>query len=173
MNVRACATPAESFLSVDRVAHADFRDAYRAPVSRPDINVADIFYGIFSHRPAWMNAILIARNTAASAIGLEAPTIAEVRKPQRKTHHVIGEKIGLWPLFHLDERELVAGRDNSHMDFRLSILGVGDDEGAGVVVSTVCWVKNRFGRRYLSTIIPFHKAGVQMLIASAVAAGRI
>lgn len=173
MSVSACATPAESLLSTGRVARADFRDAWRAPISQPDLSTSDIYYGIFSHRPAWMNAILIARNAAASVIGLEAPTASEVLTPERRPHHVVGEKIGLWPLFHLDEHELVAGRNNTHMDFRVSVLKVAVGKDVDVVVSTVCWVKNRFGRRYLSTIIPFHTWGLRKLIAEAVSARRI
>jgi len=68
---------------------------------------------------------------------------------------------------------LVAGRDNKHMDFRLSIMKVRDSNGPSVVVSTVCLVHNRFGRYYLSSITPFHKFGLRKLMANAVAAERL
>ena len=60
--------------------------------------------------------------------------------------YAVGEKIGPWPIFFLGAEELVAGRDNKHMDFRLSIMKVRDDSGPSVVVSTLCTVHNAFGR---------------------------
>ena len=50
------------------------------------------------------------------------------------------------PIFFLGPDELVAGRDNKHMDFRLSIMKVRDRDGPSVVVSTLSMVHNRFGR---------------------------
>ena len=85
----------------------------------------------------------------------------------------MGEKIGPWPIFFLGPDELIAGRDNKHMDFRLSIMRVRDHNCSSVVVSTLCMVHNRFGRYYLSSITPFHKFGLRKLMASALAAQRL
>jgi hypothetical protein len=57
----------------------------------------------------------------------------------------VGQKICPWPIFFLGPDELIAGRDNKHMDFRLSIMKVRDGNGPSVVVSTQCMVHNRFG----------------------------
>ena len=134
MTVVDCDVPAGSALGKDLIERADYRDAYRVPLRRPDLPVIDIFFGIFAHRPAWMSGMLIARNKAA---------------------------------------RLVAGRDNKHMDFRLSIKKVRDDGSPSVVVSTLCMVHNAFGRLYLAAVIPFHKFGLRQLMARAVAAQRL
>ena len=65
--------PCHSALGKDLIEHADFRDAYRAPLSRSDLDVVDIFFGIFAQRPGWMNLMLIARNKVAALAGLEVP----------------------------------------------------------------------------------------------------
>ena len=57
--------PRHSALGKALIERADFRDAYRAPLSRSDLDVVDIFFGIFGHRPGWMNLMLIARNKVA------------------------------------------------------------------------------------------------------------
>src|SRR5262249_8634942 len=75
--------------------------------------------------------------------------------------------------FFLGSDELVAGRDNKHMDFRLSVMKVDDGAGPSVVVSTLCMVHNQFGQHYLSAIIPVHKFGVRRLMANALAAHRL
>ena len=94
-------------------------------------------------------------------------------KPQVRDSYRVGDKIGPWPVFFVGEGELIAGRDNGHMDFCLSVLKVRKGDAADVVVSTVCAVHNVFGRIYLFLIVPFHRAGVQRLLARAVQAGRL
>ena len=42
-----------------------------------------------------------------------------------------------------------------------------------VVVSTICSVHNLSGKIYLFFIVPFHRTGVQSLLANAVAAKRL
>jgi len=82
----------------------------------------------------------------------------------------VGDKIGPWPIFAITDRELIAGRDNGRMDFRLSILKSAD--GARVAVSIICNVHNLFGRLYLGAITPFHRAGVCALMTRALASER-
>jgi uncharacterized protein DUF2867 len=89
-----------------------------------------------------MNLMLIARNKVAALAGLEVPTTLEITNMEKRDRYFVGEKIGPWPIFFLSSDELVAGRDNKHMDFRLSIMKVHDD-GPSVVVSTLRMVHNK------------------------------
>jgi hypothetical protein len=93
--------------------------------------------------------------------------------PQIKRCYKVGDKIGPWPIFGLTEDELVAGRDNKHLDFRLSVLRETNGGSESAVISTVCTTHNAFGKLYLFFIVPFHKWGVQRLISRAMAAGRL
>ena len=172
MSVVECDVPRQSALGKDLIERADFRDAYRAPLSRPDLSVVDIFFGIFAQRPGWMNLLLIARNKVAGLAGLEVPTTLEIIRMERRDCYLVGEKIGPWRIFFLGSDELVAGRDNKHMDFRLSIMKIQDDSPC-VIVSTLCMVHNRFGQYYLSAITPFHKVGLRSLMANAIDARRL
>ena len=168
-----CELPAGGALDADFVACADFCDSYRVPLRRRELDVIDIFFAVFAHRPAWMTALLIARNQAAALAGLETPRTSDVVKMARRSHYAVGELIGPWPIFFLGPDELVAGRDNKHMDFRLSVRRVGNAGGPSAVVSTLCKVNNEMGRYYLAAVIPFHKFGVRSLMARAVAAQRL
>ena len=120
-----------------------------------------------------MTLLLVARNKVALFAGLDAPTASEILHVEIKDRYVVGEKIGVWPIFSLNEDEVVAGRNNKHMDFRLSVLKVADGDGPSVVVSTICTVHNLFGKIYLFFIVPFHKYGIRKLMANALAARRI
>src|SRR5258708_35267504 len=120
-----------------------------------------------------MNLMLTARNKAAALAGLEVPTTSEIMNMEKRDRYFVGEKIGPWPIFFLGSDELVAGRDNKHMDFRLSIMKVHDGIRPSVVVSTLCIVHNKFGQYYLRSIIPFHKFRLRRLMVSALAAQRL
>ena len=171
--VTKCDIPAVSALERDAVERAWFRDSYKVALSGAQSSVTDNFFAIFGHRPAWMNRLLILRNRFAKLCGLDVATDAQVTDTGVADHYAIGDTIGPWPIFALSETELIAGRNNGHLDFRLSILRVPDGKTGSVIVSTVCTVHNLFGKIYLFFIVPFHKWGVQKLIANAAAAGRL
>ena len=173
MTVTPCDLPKSSVLKRDWVEQAHFRDAYRTPLSDRDAGLPDVFQAVFGHHPAWMRGLLIARNGLARHLGLAAPTVSEILRPNVQHDYAVGDTIGVWPIFALTQTELVAGRDNSHLDFRVSVLKEIQGEAATVVISTVCDVHNTFGRAYLWVIVPFHRWGVQHLMKQAVRAGRL
>jgi len=173
MPIAECDIPSSSVLDRRVIETAYFRDSYHAPLSCRDASVTDIFLAIFAYHPWWMKVILMVRNKIASFFGLDASTASEMMSPVFRSSYAVGEKIGVWPIFFLSDTELVAGRDNKHLDFRLSVLKVSDGETAGVVISTICTVHNTFGKVYLFFIVPFHKWGVKRLISSALLAKRL
>ncbi len=105
--------------------------------------------------------------------GLDAPTPSETIKVMPKSHYTVGDRIGLWPIFALTENEHIAGRDNKHLDFRLSLLRECHEGELSVVVSTICNVHIMAGKVYLLFIVPFHKWGLRSLIARSMASGRL
>lgn len=173
MQVTECDVPLASVLGRDLIRAAYFHDSYRVPLLRPGLSIVDIFFALFGHTPFWMKALLIIRNAVARRFGLEAPTAAEIMSPEMKATYAVGEKIGPWPIFSIGDREIVAGRNNKHLDFRLSVLRVTEGGAESVAVSTVCSVHNLFGKIYLFFIVPFHRHGVRALMSRAVAAKRL
>ena len=101
MSVVECDVPRQSALGKDLIERADFRDAYRAPLSRSDLDVVDIFFGIFAQRPGWMNLMLVARNKVVGLAGLEVPTTLEIMNMEKRDRYFVGEKIGPWSIFFL------------------------------------------------------------------------
>ena len=173
MKVVECDVPSASKLDRDAIERAWFRDSYRVPLSRLDMGIVDVFFGIFAHHPWWMKALLIIRNKLASVAGLDAPTTSELLHVRIKDRYVVGEKIGVWPIYWISENEIIAGRNNKHMDFRLSVLRVSDADGTNIIVSTICTVHNLSGKIYLFFVVPFHRFGIRGLLGSALAARRL
>jgi hypothetical protein len=168
-----CAVPLSSALQPRLVASAYFCDAYRAPLSAPPASVVDIFFSIFGHHPRWIKLALLLRNRAAKWCGLSVAADADILQPRRLTSYKTGDTIGPWPIFSITDNELIAGRNNGHLDFRLSILRELEAQHPTVVVSTICVTHNLFGKAYLFIIIPFHRWGVKYIIANALRAGRL
>jgi hypothetical protein len=173
MRVIECDVPTGSGLSLDLIRSAYFHDSYRVPLARRELTIVEILFALFGHTPRWMKVMLIVRNAIARWCGLEAPTVAEILKPAVRASYDVGDKIGPWPIFFIDDNEIVAGRDNKHLDFRLSLLRATDGDGESVVLSTICSVHNLAGKIYLFFIVPFHRTGVRSLLANAVAARRL
>jgi hypothetical protein len=173
MHVIECDVPSTSALSRELIANADFHDCYRAPLVRPELGIIDIFFALFGHTPLWMKLLLIARNAAAGLAGLEVSTVGEIMKPTVRREYCVGEKIGPWPIFFIGDHEIIAGRNNKHMDFRLSVLKAIDGDAVSVAVSTVCTVHKFFGKIYLFFVVPFHRNGVRSLMSNAVMAKRL
>ncbi len=168
-----CDVPLASALQPRLVATAYFCDAYRAPLTPPPAGVVEIFFIIFGHHPQWIKHVLVLRNRLAKRCGLSVPTKADIMMPVRRQTYEVGDTIGPWPIFSVTDDELIAGRDNGHLDFRLSILRELTGASPCVVVSTVCIVHNWFGKVYLFFIVPFHRWGVKHIISRALRAGRL
>lgn len=168
-----CALPLRSALDPQLLAAAWFHDSYRTALRRRDASAAEIFQAVFGHSPLWVKWVLVVRNRIASWCGLDAPTVAEIMQPRFKSAYAVGDKIGPWPIFALSDTELVAGRNNKHLDFRVSVLRESEGAHARAVVTTICVVHNVVGKVYLFFVIPFHRWGVRHLILRAVAAGRL
>lgn len=173
MKVVECEVPTASLLARDVVNAAYFRDSYRAALSQPDASVVDLFIGVFGHHPAWLKRVLIARNRIASLSGLDVAADIEIMSLVAERSYQVGDTIGPWPIFAISDTELIAGRDNGHLDFRLSVLKETANSATNVVISTICTVHNRYGKVYLFFIVPFHRWGVRWLMERAIDAGRL
>jgi Protein of unknown function (DUF2867) len=173
MNVTKCEIPSASVLDLDAIKNAQFHDCYRVRLARLDLGIVDIFFAVFGYRPLWIKLLLVVRNVVARRTGLETPTVAEIMSPEIRACYRVGDKIGPWPIFSIGDSEIIAGRNNRHLDFRLSVLKHIDGDRGSVFVSTVCNVHNIYGKIYLWFIAPFHRSGMRLLMSNAVAAKRL
>jgi hypothetical protein len=164
--------PPETAIDPNMVASAWFSDCYQAALTQPALSVTDLFEAVLGHSPRWLKALLILRNRIAARAGLTVAPDALIQRFDRRPTYAVGETIGPWPIYHLSDTELIAGRDNGHLDFRLSVLKR-EVAQPTVTISTVCRVHNVYGKLYLLFIIPFHRWGMRKLMQRAVSAGRL
>jgi Protein of unknown function (DUF2867) len=165
--------PSQSLLDPVSVKTAYFADSYRIALSDGAMPMPAIFFAIFGHHPLWIKILLLIRNRIAAMSGLDVASDELILRPAQKAQYKSGDTIGPWPIYTLMEHELIAGRDNAHLDFRLSVIKSALDGRNVVTVSTICNVHNIYGKLYLCVIVPFHKWGLRRLLAAAVRSGRL
>jgi len=173
MQVVECEIPSGSALSADLIRNSYFHDSYRAPLARPELGIVDIYSAILGHVPLTLKLLLIVRNAVVRPFGLKAPMAREVLRGGFKTGRAVGDTIGRWRIYFINDDEIIAGSDDKHQDFRVSVLRVRCTETTSVVLTTICTVHNSFGKIYLFFILPIHRYGVRKLMANAIAAKRL
>ncbi|MGK5010176.1 DUF2867 domain-containing protein [Janthinobacterium sp. MDB2-8] len=118
---------------------------------------------LLGSQPDWAQSLMVLRDVIVARFGIKTARQMEA-KP--------GERIGIFRIYARSADEIIVGEDDSHLDFRLSVLR---NRGAGrhgsVTVSSVVHCHNRVGRAYILLIRPFHKLIVQRSLARAVRGG--
>ena len=173
MSITECDIPSRSALSGDLIRNAYFHDSFRAPLTRPELGILDIYAAILGHAPLLLKLLLIVRNAIVRPFGLKAPAAADIMRGEFKTGHAVGDSIGRWRIFFISDDEIIAGGDDKHQDFRVSVFRERGAGTASVVVTTICTVHNAFGKIYLFFVVPFHRYGVRKLMSNALAAQRL
>ncbi len=157
--------PVESIYK-KHISKIDFHDTFSVSLATADMPIEEIFLAVFSHTPAWIENLLKLRNAIVGVFGLKTEgndqevTIENVR---------IGESRGLFKIYDITDQEVIAGEDDKHLNFRVSVLKQNDK----LFTSTFVQYNNLFGKMYMTIIMPFHKLIVKAMLRSAVRNKRI
>jgi hypothetical protein len=173
VDVTECEIPSGSALSRELIEKAYFHDSYRAPLTRPELPIVDIYAAILGHTPLMLKLLLVVRNAIVRPFGLKAPAAADIMRGGFKTGRAVGDTIGRWRIFFISDDEIIAGADDKHQDFRVSVLRLRGAATASVVMTTICTVHNSFGKIYLFFVVPVHRYGVRKLMSNAVVGERL
>jgi len=117
---------------------------------------------MFANQPAWIGMLMRVRDAIVTAFGLKTGKhLATLATSARL------ERVGIFKIYSRNETEIVVGEDDSHLDFRVSVLCA----NAELTVSTVVHCHNRLGRIYLLLIAPFHRLVVKASLRRAATIG--
>jgi len=134
----------------------DYTDTFKMKVENQNISIESIYIDMFSTMPKWINQLMFLRNKIVGVFGLKVESLMSKKVTTLK----VGEKIGMFTTYAISENEVIAGEDDKHLNFRVSILRVDEN----VIVSTFVKYNNLFGKIYMSLIIPFHKMIVKAMM---------
>ncbi|MET4292972.1 hypothetical protein ABIB06_003641 [Bradyrhizobium sp. LB8.2] len=127
---------------------AQFIDAFRVATGKQQLDAREACTRMVLHGPRWIDALVRLRNVLVAPFGL---------KTSGEGAPAPGGLIGLFPVLSETPDRLVAGFDDSHLDFRIVVDVAGDAAGQGVTLTTLVRTNNLLGRAYLTLITPFHK----------------
>ncbi len=146
------------------ITRIDYEDTFAVALKNKDITIEDVYLNVFAHSPRWVNNLLKLRNTIVKLFGIKT-NVGEMKKESLK----IGEKTGIFKIYAIYDNEIIAGEDEKHLDFRISVL---KNEGI-LTISTLVQYNNWFGRLYFFIVKPFHKVVAKSMMKSAVDNNRI
>jgi hypothetical protein len=124
---------------------------------------------IFANQPAWIGKLTHLRDLIVARFGLKT-----ARHLAALAHDAKAGRLGIFKVYHTGDTEVVVGEDDTHLDFRVSILcsgGTAVDSGRELTVSTVVHCHNLLGRVYLFVIAPFHRMVVKASLRRAAQIG--
>ena len=151
MIVHAIAPDAQA---AQNLAGAQFADAFRVAVATETLTARQAAERMLRNPPRWIARLIRLRNRIVAPFGLlTAPRAADP-----------ADRIGIFPVLSDTPSRLVAGFDDSHLDFRLIVDVAPDGAGCRVTATTVVRTHNLLGRTYLATILPFHRIVVRSLL---------
>lgn len=134
-DVREVDLPLESQLH-PRIATGDFVDCYRVASQLSPRQAAQVITDF----PGWARFLLAIRRFVTTPFGLS------------NDGPVADDKVGIFPVESESDQELIAGFNDRHLDFRVSVMSLNSE----VFLGTWVHPHNLGGRIYLNTILPFH-----------------
>lgn len=155
MNVKAI-TPEVEPLTL--LVGAQFIDAYRVAINGTSLDARSAAECLFERQPPWVEALLVLRNILVTPFGL---------KTSGESEPAPCGIIGLFPVLSETRDRLVAGFNDSHLDFRVVVDVAPCDLGQQITATTLVLTHNLLGRLYLAIILPFHRLIVRGMLQRA------
>ena len=152
-------------------ASTDLADAYaiRLP-AHASSDPEQLARLILSNQAPWVGQLMRMRDAIVGRLGIKT-----AQQLQNAPDAAVGGRIYMFKIYAKTAHEVVLGEDDSHLDFRLSVLHEPATTAAGstprLIVSTVVHCHNRLGRAYIALIAPFHRAVVQSALRRAARSG--
>ncbi|MGY3237101.1 hypothetical protein ACVWZ4_002235 [Bradyrhizobium sp. USDA 4472] len=138
------------------LAGAQFIDAFRVDIGKAAVNAREACTRMVLNGPRWVDALVRLRNVLVTPFGL---------KTSGEGAPAPGGVIGLFPVLSETPERLIAGFDDSHLDFRIVVDVAGNAASRQVTLTTLVKTNNLLGRIYLALITPFHKLVARGMMA--------
>jgi hypothetical protein len=132
---------------------AQFADAFGLDIDGRALDARHAAQRMMGRSPRWVEALLTLRNLLVAPFGLKTSGDGVAR-----------DMIGMFPVISETPDRLVAGFDDSHLDFRVVIDVATSGAGQQVTATTLVRTNNWLGRTYLAIILPFHRLIVPTML---------
>lgn len=138
-----------------------YSDSFAIPLQRTDIESWELIAAFFQSAPSWVDGLFVFRNRIVEHLGLKT---GRYNSRDFDPPYQVGQRIGLFRVIDLTDREVIMGEDDTHLDFRTSLLLIPTNTGSQLVVSTLVKTKNTLGVTYFSFVKHFHRLIVPIMV---------
>ena len=140
----------------------DYVDCFEVKINNPSVDISKVMLAFFKASPKWVDILFKIRNKIVTLFGLKSEVldIDNITLPFK-----IGDKVGFFKVFEVYDNEIVVGEDDTHLNFRVSIL-LNKNKDNLLSVKTVVTFNNFFGKLYFLLIRPFHIIIVRTIISN-------
>lgn len=137
------------------LAGAQFVDAYSIAVDGGALDARQAADRMITRQPRWAKTLLALRNILVTPFGLKTSGAGGTAPRQM---------IGIFPVVNETPDRLVAGFNDSHLDFRFVVDVTTSGDRQEVTATTLVLTHNWLGRSYLALILPFHRLIVRAML---------
>jgi len=138
------------------LAGAQFADAFGLDIGGRTLDARRAAERMMGRAPRWIDALLTLRNILVAPFGLKTSGAGAIAAPR--------DMIGIFPVISQTPGRLVAGFNDSHLDFRVVVDVAIHGDGQQITATTLVKTHNRLGRTYLAIILPFHRLVVRAML---------
>jgi len=138
------------------LAGAQFADAFGLDIGGRTLDARQAAERMMGRAPRWIDALLTLRNILVAPFGLKTSGAGATVASR--------DMIGIFPVISQTPDRLVAGFNDSHLDFRVVVDVATRGDGQQITATTLVKTHNRLGRTYLAIILPFHRLVVRAML---------
>ena len=165
--ITTIAVPISSDIST-QLHGADFFDCYEMPLAHAGRSALEIYLGVISKTPAWIDFLMATRNRVVRLFGLKnLGALGELKKTKAASEYRVGDRIGIFSLLSLTDNEIIMGDADKHLEVKVSICKLAEDGKESIATTTVVHIHNLLGRVYMFFVVPFHKRIVPAILRRA------
>lgn len=154
--------PKESVLKNEEGIY-DYIDSFQSEISEKRkiglTELGELFFAGSS--PRWVEALMGLRNKIVKVFGLK--TSDDISDSDNWGCDK-GDRLGLFDVFDRTENELILGKNDKHLDFKVSLLfyhQTDDSKQKIIALTTLVKYNNCFGKLYFFPVQFFHRLIVQ------------
>jgi hypothetical protein len=157
--------PADSAV-VGMKPDADYWDAYEVTVAGEPPSALHAYLAMTARTPKWIDALMGIRNAAVRLLGLkDVGRLGGVPPPAAAASLRPGDRVGIFTIRSVCDREAVLEIIDSHLDVVLSVYKQGGSP-TRLTASTLVFYHNRIGRLYMVPVAPMHRIVVRSILGN-------
>jgi len=137
---------------------ADFFDSYEMPLAHDGRSALDIYLKIVAKTPSWINFLMAIRNRIVAVLGLKnLGHLGGLNPVKESSAYRVGDRVGIFSLLSISDDEIILVDSDKHLDVKVSVCKLVQDDHQSVAVTTVVHIHNLLGRIYMLFVAPVHR----------------